>query len=298
MIGEIAAKAKKATFGMASLGPEVKNNALAAIRDGLDEARERIFQANERDLAQARQEDLKEALVKRLKFDTGKLEDTLEGIESLIGLEDPVGKTISCTELDEGLELYKITCPIGLLGIIFESRPDALVQIATLALKSGNGVLLKGGSEALHTNKILAEVIIESSEKAGIPSNWMALLETRQDVKEMLELDEFIDLLIPRGSNEFVRYIMDHTHIHVLGHAEGICHVYVDREADLEKAVRIAYDSKCQYPAVCNAMETLLVYEPIAGRFLPRIKAQYDTAGVELCGDEKTCELIHINAAS
>ena len=298
MIGEIAAKAKKATFGMASLSPEVKNNALAAIREGLEEARERIFAANERDLAQARQGDLKAALVKRLKFDTAKLDATLEGIESLIGLEDPVGKTISCMELDQGLELYKITCPIGLLGIIFESRPDALVQIATLALKSGNGVLLKGGSEAAHTNKILAAVIIQSSEKAGIPSNWMALLETRQDVKEMLELHEFIDLVIPRGSNEFVRYIMDHTHIHVLGHADGICHVFIDREADLEKAVRIAYDSKCQYPAVCNAMETLLVDEPIAGRFLPRIKAQYDTAGVELRGDRKSCKLIYIKAAS
>jgi glutamate-5-semialdehyde dehydrogenase len=237
-------------------------------------------------------------LLKRLKFDEGKIADCIAGIESLIKLDDPVGRTLSATELDRGLQLYKVSCPIGVIGVIFESRPDALVQISTLCLKSGNAVLLKGGSEAQHTNKILAEIISRASQSAGIPKGWLGLMETRADVAEILKLDEYIDLIIPRGSNEFVRHIMDNTSIPVLGHAEGICHVYVDGDADLDMAVRISVDSKCQYVAVCNAAETLLVDAKIAKEFLPKVKTALEDKGVELRGCKKTASIIKVKPAA
>jgi glutamate-5-semialdehyde dehydrogenase len=208
--------------------------------------------------------------------------------------------------MDKGLELYKVSCPIGVIGIIFESRPDALVQISTLCLKSGNACLLKGGAEAANTNKILFEIIRDSSVKAGIPENWIQLLQTRADVQEILKLDKFIDLIIPRGSNQFVRYIMDNTNIPVLGHAEGICHVYVDAKANIDTAVRITVDSKTQYAAVCNAVETLLVHKDIAKKFLPAVKTALEAKGVdstgspqvELRGCEKTRKIINIKRAT
>jgi glutamate-5-semialdehyde dehydrogenase len=243
-------------------------------------------------LDKARRDNLAAPLLKRLKFDERKIAETVAGIESLIKLDDPVGKTLSATELDEGLELYKVSCPIGVIGVIFESRPDALVQISTLCLKSGNAVLLKGGSEAADTNAVLAEVISKASAEAGIPEGWIQLLETRQDVAEMLKLDEDIDLIIPRGSNEFVRHIMNSTNIPVLGHAAGLCHVYVEAGADIDMAVRISADSKCQYVAVCNAAETLLVDEKVAGKFLPTVKAEFDKQGVEIRGCERTVAII------
>ena len=236
-------------------------------------------------------------LLKRLKFDQAAIADVVDGINSLIKLEDPVGKTLLATELDDGLELYKTTCPIGVVGVIFESRPDALVQISTLGLKSGNGILLKGGSEARETNRILAEVIIKATAEVEIPENWIKLLETRAEVSEMLKLDESIDLIIPRGSNDFVRYIMDNSRIPVMGHADGICHCYVDEDADLEMAVKIVVDSKTQYVAVCNAAETLLVHAGAADRFLPRIKEALDKKGVSICGCARTQELISVAAA-
>ena len=291
-IAALAAQAAQASIVTASLSAQVKNEALKAIGRALLSRADDIVATNGQDLARAEQDNLAPALLKRLRFDAGKLQTAVAGIESLIKLADPVGRTLAATELDKNLELYKVSCPIGVLGIVFESRPDALVQISALALKSGNAVLLKGGAEAEKTNRILADIIIEAGIKAGLPEGWLGLLETRADVKAMLELDEYIDLIIPRGSNAFVRYIMDNTRIPVLGHAEGVCHVFVDGEADLEKAVRIAFDSKCQYAAVCNTMETLLVDKSIAADFLPRIKELYDQAHVELRGDEQTRAVI------
>jgi len=297
MIETIAAQAKKASIRTATLRAEVKNRALSEIAQALKAGESDILQANQADLARAEKEDLSKPLLKRLKFDEAKLATAIAGVDSLLELPDPVGSTLKCTELDQGLELYQVSCPIGVLGIVFESRPDALVQISTLALKSGNAILLKGGAEAAETNRILAKIIYEASLQAGLPPGWLALLETRQDVKAMLALDEYIDLVIPRGSNAFVRFIMDNTRIPVLGHADGICHVYVDQDADPNKAVRIAYDSKCQYAAVCNAMETLLVDRLVAKEFLPRVKSEYDKAGVVLRGDEETCGIIDCAAA-
>ncbi|MBN2136673.1 MAG: glutamate-5-semialdehyde dehydrogenase [Sedimentisphaerales bacterium] len=237
-------------------------------------------------------------LLKRLRFDEEKIAGVCAGIEDLIKLDDPVGKMTARTELDSGLVLEKVTCPIGVIGVVFESRPDALVQISTLCLKSGNAVLLKGGSEAANTNRALAEVIAKASAAAGLPEGWIQLLETREDVAEMLAMDEYIDLIIPRGSNEFVRYIMDNTNIPVLGHADGICHAYIDGDADIEMAVNVTVDSKCQYVAVCNAAETLLVDRRIAGEFLPRLKAAMDERGVEIRGCEETAGIIEVKAAS
>ena len=216
----------------------------------------------------------------------------------MIELPDPVGKTLDSTELDKELELYRVSCPIGVIGVIFESRPDALVQISTLCLKSGNSVLLKGGREALCTNRILAEIIREATEKSGIPSGWIQLLETRDDVNEMLKMDQYIDLIIPRGSNEFVKFIMENSNIAVLGHADGICHCYVDADADIKMAVDIVVDSKTQYVAVCNATETLLVHKDAAKEFLPLLKEEMLKKNVELVGCERTREIIDVAASS
>jgi glutamate-5-semialdehyde dehydrogenase len=297
-ITKICEAAKTAAIQLAAVKTDVKNKALAEIAGALKQHSAEIISANQKDIAAAKKINLAAPLLKRLVFDENKIADVCDGIESLIKLDDPVGKTLSATELDKGLELYKVSCPIGVIGIIFESRPDALVQISTLCLKSGNAVLLKGGSEAEQTNKILADIIAKASVKSGLPAGWLQLLLSRQDVAEMLAMDKYIDLIIPRGSNEFVRYIMDNTNIAVLGHAEGICHVYVDGEADVNMAVNITVDSKCQYVAVCNAAETLLVDEKIAKAFLPKVKTALEQRKIELRGCEKTAAIIKAKPAT
>jgi len=296
-IAEIAAEAKRASIQLAAVETTVKNNALTSIVNTLKQRCDQITAVNEVDMEAAKKNQLAKPLLKRLKFDEGKIEEVCAGIEALVELEDPIGRIITATELDEGLKLYKVSCPIGVIGVIFESRPDALAQISTLCLKSGNAVLLKGGSEAEKTNNILYKIICEVSEKEELPEGWLQLLETRQDVAEMLALDEYIDLLIPRGSNEFVRYIMDNTNIPVLGHADGICHVYIDGDADLDMAINIAVDSKCQYVAVCNAAETMLVDEKIAEAFLPKVKVALGKKGVKLRGCKKTAAVIKVKPA-
>ncbi|MHC5214148.1 MAG: aldehyde dehydrogenase family protein, partial [Planctomycetota bacterium] len=217
-IKETAAMARQASLRLAAATTEQKNKALEAVRSALLANADAIIAANAVDMAQAKKDNLAAPLLKRLKFDQAKIDSVCEGIESLIRLDDPVGQTLTATELDAGLELYKVTCPIGVIGVIFESRsrPDALVQISTLCLKSGNAVLLKGGSEAMGTNRILAQTISKAAVAAGLPDGWLGLLETRGDVAEMLNLDDDIDLIIPRGSNEFVKHIMTHSNIPVL----------------------------------------------------------------------------------
>jgi len=297
-IENAAAAARAASIHMAAAGGDLKNRALAGIAGSLRDNIAAITAANEIDLAEASADNLSAGLLKRLKFDAGKIAEVCRGIESLIAMDDPVGRTLSATELDKGLELYRVSCPIGVVGVIFESRPDALVQISSLCLKSGNAVLLKGGSEAAKTNRILAELIVEAGEKAGLPPGWLSLMETRADVAAMLRLDEYIDLIVPRGSNEFVRHIMSNTNIPVLGHADGICHVYVDSEADPDMALAVTVDSKCQYTAVCNAAETLLVHSAVAEDFLPRAKKALEEKGVQLRGCQRTCRIIDIRHAT
>ncbi|MCF7972445.1 MAG: glutamate-5-semialdehyde dehydrogenase [Phycisphaerae bacterium] len=291
-IQAMARAAKQTSILLAAQTTRAKDAALKRIAEALRSHKQVLVQANQKDLAAAEANQLAAPLLKRLKFDAGKIEEVCLGLESLIQLRDPTGQTLSFTELDQGLELYKVTCPIGVIGVIFESRPDALVQISSLCLKSGNAVMLKGGSEAALTNRLLVDIISQASQEAGIPVGWIQLLETREDVAEILNLDDTIDLIIPRGSNEFVKYIMDNTNIAVLGHADGICHVFVDAEADLDMAVAIAVDSKCQYVAVCNAAETLLVDRAIAPEFLPRVKGALEARGAEIRGCPETCKLI------
>lgn len=297
-IRQTAARAKKAAIQLAAVSGEDKNKALDLIARALEAAADDIAAANRADMEEAAAGQLAAPLLKRLRFDQAKIKEACAGLRSLMGLDDPVGVTLSATELDQGLELYKVSCPIGVIGVIFESRPDALVQISSLCLKSGNSVLLKGGSEAARTNRILADIITRASMEAGIPDGWLALLETRSDVADMLGLDESIDLIIPRGSNAFVKHIMDNTHIPVLGHADGICHVYVDKAADTDMAVKIAVDSKTQYVAVCNAAETILVHQDAARALLPRLKQALEAKGVEIRGCETTGRIIDILPAA
>ncbi len=285
-IREMGLEAKSAAVALSALPTDVKNAALSAIAEGLRTHAEEIFAANRVDLSSAEAAGLDTPLLKRLRFDEKKLGEVLSGLESLGKLPDPTGITQKATELDEGLELFRVSCPIGVVGIIFESRPDALVQISTLCLKSGNAVLLKGGSEALNTNRALSKVILEASTAAGAPAGWLHLLETRADVNEMLQQDDLIDLIVPRGSNAFVRYIMDHTRIAVMGHSDGICHTYVDNAADIPMAVRLVVDSKTQYVSVCNATEHLLVHRDISASFLPVVAEALRAKHVRLLGDE------------
>lgn len=286
-VKDLAVSARNASYGLSALPLEARNRALAGIQQALTAQAAHIFAENRLDLDQAAQENLAAPLLKRLKFDEKKMQDVISGIDSLMALPDPLGHTQLARELAKGLNLYRISCPIGVIGVIFESRPDALVQIAALCLKSGNAVLLKGGREALRTNRALFAAI-EAGGRGILPDGWAALLETRDDVNEMLSQDESIDLLIPRGSNAFVKYIMDHTRIAVMGHAEGLCHTYVDADADVEMAVKVTVDAKTQALAVCNATETLLVHRDIAKSFLPECGKALLEKGVEIRGDERT----------
>ncbi|MBU1341089.1 MAG: glutamate-5-semialdehyde dehydrogenase [Proteobacteria bacterium] len=297
-IQAIASQCKTAAIFMSALSSQVKEAALQGIIKDLKDNTDLIIAANAGDLEAAEKQNLEAPLLKRLKFDNAKLLEVCDGIASLIKLEDPVGKTLQATELDKGLTLFKVSRPIGVIGVIFESRPDALVQIAALCLKSGNAVLLKGGSEASATNQVLASIISRAGVEAGCPKGWLGLLETRSDVDHMLKLERFVDLIIPRGSNEFVRYIMDNTVIPVLGHADGICHLYIDRFADLKMAIDLSVDSKCQYVAVCNATETILVHEALAMEILPILKIRLEEQGVKIYGCERTCAIIDVEAAT
>lgn len=286
-ITAMAVSAKKASIDMAVLSSDVKNKALEAVAEALLSNKDKIIEANSKDLSNAKEAELAGPLLKRLKYDETKLTDSVTGIKSLMGLEDPVGKVNLHTTLDDGLELYRITCPIGVIGVIFESRPDALVQIASLCLKSGNAVFLKGGSEAANTNRILADVISDAGIKAGLPEGWLNLLESREDVNGMLSLDKYIDLIIPRGSNQFVQYIMKNTQIPVMGHADGVCHTFIDRDADPELALKVVIDAKTQYVSVCNATETILVDAPLKDTFLPKLLDTLKEKGVEFFGDDE-----------
>ena len=290
-VKELAMKARLASYTLAALPFEKRNQALKNIKQALCAHATHIYEENKMDLQAAENEKLETPLLKRLKFDEKKMQDVLSGIDSLLGLPDPLGNTQLARELTPGLKLYRLSCPIGVIGVIFESRPDALVQIAALCLKSGNAVLLKGGREALRTNRALFAAIEEGC-RGILPEGWAALLETRDDVNEMLSQDESIDLLIPRGSNAFVKYIMDHTRIAVMGHAEGLCHTYVDESADIAQAVKVAVDAKTQALAVCNATETLLVHAKIAGEFLPPCAEALKAKGVEIRGDERAAKII------
>jgi len=297
-----AKAARAAALQLANIPTDIKNTALHRAASAVLENRELVLNANAKDVELAeglrRRGKLSKAFVERLKLNEHKLKDIARMVESVAKLEDPIGKTLYSMELDENLELYKVSCPIGVIGAIFEARPDVLPQISSLCLKSGNAVILKGGKEAKHSNEALFELMRETTEGAGIPKGWIQLIEARREVRELLKLEEHIDLLVPRGSKEFIKYIQANTRIPVLGHSEGVCHIYVDEHADLKKALDICYDAKVQYPAVCNAVETLLVHRAIAPRFLPTLAERYASAGVEIRGCERARKIIKAKKAT
>jgi glutamate-5-semialdehyde dehydrogenase len=299
-VAEIAAKAKVASLKLARLSTQEKNSALEKMAEALESNESSILSANEKDLEYARRENIPGPLIARLSLDSAKVQNMAKGIRSVSRLVDPVGRVKSVTELDEGLTLSHVTCPIGVIGAIFESRPDAVPQISALCLKSGNAVILKGGTEAQNTNKVIVSLLAKAiGQVEGVPETAIQMIETRAEVAEMLDQDRYINLVVPRGSNAFVRYIQDNTRIPVLGHSEGICHVYIDEGANVDMAVRVVLDSKLQYPAACNAMENLLIHQDIAEKVVPLLVEKFKEQKVELVGCEKICQLApQINQAN
>jgi glutamate-5-semialdehyde dehydrogenase len=297
-IKEDIKKVKKASLSLQGKSLESRNKALFAVIEVLKLNQDKIIKANKEDMEIAKENKIETAILGRLKFDEKKLNDVITGINDLINLPDPLFHTQLARELDEDLKLYKETCPIGVIGVIFEARPDALIQISTLCLKSGNCIILKGGSEAARTNKILFEVIYQAVLKADMPNDCMMLLEARNEIKELLTCHESVDLLIPRGSNSFVQYIMDNTKIPVMGHADGICHIYVDKNADVDKAIPIIVDAKTQYVSACNTVETLLIHKNMVSAIIPNLKKALDENKVEVRATKDICEMIDCFEAS
>ena len=302
-VGEIslvalAQKTRNAARQLGTQTADVKNRAIAAIADALETNATEILAANAADCAAATAAEIAPALYARLKLDEAKLKAAIAGVRDVGRLADPIGVIQINRELDEGLVLKRVTCPLGVLGVIFEARPDAVMQISSLAIKSGNGVILKGGKEAIRSCEALVKAIHQGLAQTEIDPSVVQLLTTREETLELLKLDQFVDLIIPRGSNSFVRFVQDNTRIPVLGHAEGICHLYVDRTANIEKAIKISVDSKTQYPAACNAIETLLVHQAIASEFLLEAASALQAKNVDLRGDERTREILNITAAT
>jgi glutamate-5-semialdehyde dehydrogenase len=290
MLIEIGQKTRLAAQHLASLSSDIKNAAIEAVAQSLETHAAEIVAANARD-CQSASGKIAPAIYARLKLDETKLKGAIVGVRDVGKLADPVGQIQIHRELDKGLVMRRVSCPVGVLGVIFEARPDAVIQIASLAIKSGNGVILKGGSEAIESCTILVKAIKAGLAQSAVNPDVIQILTTRSETTELLKLDRYVDLIIPRGSNEFVKYVQDNTRIPVLGHADGICHLYIDCEADLHEAIEIAIDAKTQYPAACNAIETLLIHQEIA-LFLPTIISKLQAHGVEIRLDELGCQII------
>jgi glutamate-5-semialdehyde dehydrogenase len=294
----LAQQTREATRTLAILSAAARNQAIEAIALALEAHSPAILAANQADCQQAIADGLAKPLYGRLKLDAAKLQGAIAGVRDVARLPDPIGQIQIHRELDTGLILRRVTCPLGVLGIIFEARPDAVMQIASLALKSGNGVILKGGKEAIRSCEALVQAIHAGLTQVGLDPAIVRLLTTREETMELLRLEQYVDLIIPRGSNAFVRFVQENTRIPVLGHADGLCHLYVDRAADLQKAIAITLDAKTQYPSACNSIETLLVHQAIAAEFLNQVAPILQTHGVELRGDEQTRALLDITPAS
>lgn len=301
-VAELAQKAKNASYLLSALPDEVKNRALHAMASALRLHADEILQANAQDMQAAQAKvaagTLKKTLADRLHLTREKLETVIGGMEEIAALPDPVGRVLDATELDENLTLYKISCPIGLLGVIFEARPDVIVQITALAVKSANAVMLKGGSEAWHTNKALFSVLKTALQTVPeYPADSLQLIHTREESAEMLALDNLFDLIIPRGGNALVAYVKAHTKIPVLGHADGVCHIFVSRYAELPMAISVCVDAKTNYPAACNAVETLLIDEQWPAEKQRALLTALRQAGVEIYGDGRVAALCPVAGA-
>ncbi|ABA19683.1 glutamate-5-semialdehyde dehydrogenase [Trichormus variabilis ATCC 29413] len=297
-LNDIAQQTRQAASLLAMLSTEAKNQAIAAVAQALESAKEEILQANIADCEAATAEGIAKPLYKRLQLDEHKLRDAIAGVRDVGKLADPIGQVQIQRELDTGLVLKRITCPLGVLGIIFEARPEAAIQIISLAIKSGNGVILKCGKEAVRSCEAIVKAVKQGLSTTDVNPDVVQLLTTREETLELLRLDKYVDLIIPRGSNSFVRFVQENTRIPVLGHADGICHVYIDKSADIEKAIAVSVDAKVQYPAACNAIETLLVHHSIAAEFLPKVAQALAERQVELKGDERTLQILPEIAAA
>ncbi|PSO64861.1 MAG: glutamate-5-semialdehyde dehydrogenase [Cyanobacteria bacterium QH_2_48_84] len=295
---DIAQQTRQAAQQLSVLSTVERNQAIEAIAQALEAAESEILAANAADCEAAEEEGIPKALSARLKLSEGKLKSVIAGVRNVGKLPDPMGVAQIHRELDEGLVLKRISCPLGVLGVIFEARPDALIQITSLAIKSGNGVILKGGKEATRSCQTLVKVIEQALAETSVNPAAVQLLTTREETQALLGLDEYVNLIVPRGSNSFVRFIQENTQIPVLGHSEGICHIYIDKAAEMEKAAEIVVDAKTQYPAACNAIETLLVHTEIAPECLPKVAQALQAQNVELRGDERTLEFLDISAAT
>jgi glutamate-5-semialdehyde dehydrogenase len=297
-LSAIAQQTRDSAQKLAVLSETAKNQAIEGIAQALESATDDILAANAADCMAAANAGIPKPLYNRLKLDAAKLKSAIAGVRDVGKLSDPVAAVQIHRQLDDNLILKRITCPLGVLGVIFEARPDAAIQISSLAIKSGNGVILKGGQEAIKSCEAIVKAIHQGLSQTAVNPAVVQLLTTREETLALLQLDQYVDLIIPRGSNSFVRFVQDNTRIPVLGHAEGICHLYVDAAADIGKAVEIAIDAKTQYPAACNAIETMLVHSSIAAKFLPVVADALQKRNVELRGDKATCEILDIAAAT
>lgn len=294
---DLVKNAKESTYKLQSLSCEIKNKALSEIAKNIEKRKNEIFEANYRDLKNSEEllnnNKISVSNFNRLKLDENKMLDIISGIKDVIKLEEPINKILSETELDDNLILKKISCPIGLIAVIFEARPDVISQISSLCIKSSNAVILKGGSEGENTNKIIFEIINESLNGINeFPKNSVNLIFSREEIKNILSMDKYIDLIIPRGSNDLVQYIKANTNIPVLGHSDGICHLYIDESANIENALKICLDSKAQYPSACNSVETILINKNIANEFLNKLYSLFNENGIKMNGDEEVKKIL------
>ena len=294
---DLVKNAKESTYKLQSLNTEIKNYALSEIAKNIEKRKSEIFEANNKDLENAQEllnnKKISLSMFNRLKLDDNKMIDIISGINDVIKLEDPINKILTETELDDNLILKKVSCSIGLIAVIFEARPDVISQISSLCIKSSNAVILKGGSEGENTNKIIFEIINQVlSDIKEFPKNSVNLVFSREDIKNILSMDKYIDLIIPRGSNDLVQYIKANTNIPVLGHADGICHLYIDESANIENALKICLDSKAQYPSACNSVETILINKNIANEFLKKLYSLFKENEIKINGDEEVKKIL------
>ncbi len=285
-------KVRNSSSVLSATSNEERKDALNRMAQAILNSKAEIFAKNQKDLKAAKEAGISDAVLHRLAFTEDKLSSVTKGIQDLCSLQDPIGKTREKRELDPGFILEKRTFPIGVIGMIFEARPDALVQIASLALRSGNGIILKGGKEAALTNRKLVQIIQDATQGCPFGKDWILGIESHEDVNALLKAEGYVDLLIPRGSNSFVRYVMDNTRIPVIGHADGLCTTFIDESADQEKILPTCVDAKIQYPAACNATETFLVHEKIASSFLPKLDKALSDKGVKIHADKSILSLM------
>lgn len=296
---EVLQKVKAASKTIATLNGSIKRKLLNEMAQGLEKYTDEIIEANKKDLDYAKEKNLSSALIDRLLLNEQRIKSMADSLRVIAKLKDPVGRIIDGWKLDNGLEIQKVKIPIGVIGIIYESRPNVTSDAAGLCLMSGNACILKGGKEAFHSNAVIVEILRDVLEKNKLPVDIITLLPdySRKGVEWLIKQENYVDLIIPRGGEGLIKFVSENSKVPVVKHDKGLCHVYVHQEADIEKAVKIALNAKVQRPGVCNAMETLLVDRKIAGKFLPLIKEEMEKEGVELRGCEVTLEYIKVSAA-